>query len=171
MFTSAVAFDTSFLLPILSRNLPAPRDPVTGQPVEAYYPRLDLLLSQLKKSKIKIMISTPVLAEFLTRAEQPEQQYLNLFHTQESLYLIVPFDTKAAIQAATMTRNALQRGGKRGGAPDNWQKIKYDRLIVTVAQVNGAQSIYSDDSNLCRPAQRIGMQAISSWELPLPPSP
>ena len=171
MLASIVAFDSSFLLPILSRNLPAPNDPTTGLPVEAYYQRLDLLLTDLKEKATTIMISAPVLAEFLTRAGKAEQQYLNFFHAQETPYLLVPFDTDAAVQLAAINKNALQRGDKRAGATDGWQKVKYDRQIVAVAEVNGAQSIYSDDRKLCRLAQRIGMETTSSWQLPTPPSP
>jgi predicted nucleic acid-binding protein len=61
---------------------------------------------------------------------------------------VVPFDTRAAIELAVMTRNAIDQGDKRGGVDAPWNKVKFDRQIVAIAKVAGATTIYSDDLQL-----------------------
>ena len=171
MSAQAVVFDSSFLLSIFSGDLrDAPKNLHTGQAIERYDERVDFLLKQLEEEKRKILIPTPALSEILVRSEQAGQAYLETIRSR-SIFRIVPFTTKAAIAAAEMTRKALQQGDKFSGSKDRWQKVKFDRQILAIAQVNNAESIYSNDKGLQKLAVQIDMQVISSWELPLPPQP
>ena len=80
-----------------------------------------------------------------------------------------PFGELAAIETAVMTREAIQAGDKRGGSEAAWQKVKVDRQVVAVARVERATRIYADDRNLVAFAKRLGMDAFSTWDLPVPP--
>ena len=65
-------------------------------------------------------------------------------HLQKySVFSIEPFDTRAAIEVAAMTRDALTAGNKRGNSSATWAKVKYDRQIVAIAKVHGATGFYS----------------------------
>ena len=46
--------------------------------------------------------------------------------------------------------------------------MNFDRQIVAVAKVNGAKVIYSDDKTLNTFAKRLGIESVSSWDLPAP---
>lgn len=69
-----------------------------------------------------------------------------------------------------MTREALRAGDKRGGSAEPWQKVKYDRQIIAIARVYGANLIYSDDDGIKTFADQIGLTVVRTWELPLPPA-
>ena len=68
-----------------------------------------------------------------------------------------------------MTRNARDRGSKRGSSSAPWAKVKFDRQIVAIAKVAGATTIYSDDLNLMTVAKAANIDVVSLAELPLPP--
>jgi hypothetical protein len=79
-----------------------------------------------------------------------------------------PFDDRAAVETAIMTREAIAAGDKRAGSDAPWQKVKVDRQIIAIARVESATRIYSDDRNLVAFAKRLGMDVISTWDLPTP---
>jgi hypothetical protein len=76
--------------------------------------------------------------------------------------------TRAAIELAAMSRAALGRKGKRGGATAIWAKVKFDRQIVAIAKVIGATEIYSDDGHVSRLAKQANIKCIGVADLPLP---
>ena len=162
-----VAFDATILLPLLSPNVPAPNDPSTGKQVESYKERIDFLVQELEKNRTKIIVPTPALSEILVHADKAGPEYLNRIK-QSSAFKIEPFDDRAAVEVALMTREALRLGDKRSGVKDTWAKVKFDRQIVAIAKVNGASVIYSDDDGVRAFAKLAGMTAISISELPLP---
>ena len=166
-----VVFDTSFLLPIFSQDLRiAPKDPTTGKPVEKYYERIDYHFTQLVSSGTKILIPAPALSEILVKAGQAGKNYLKRIESA-SAFFIVPFETHAAIEVAEMSRRATERGDKREGSAEPWQKIKIDRQIIAIAKASGAEIIYSDDRSLRKFAEQDGLKTVSSDELPLPREP
>lgn len=69
-----------------------------------------------------------------------------------------------------MTREALDSGSKRGGHDGTWAKIKYDRQIVAIAKVAGASVIYSDDKEIFKLGQKVGLTVLRIADLPLPPT-
>lgn len=88
---------------------------------------------------------------------------------RSSTFRIIPFDTLAAIEAAQMTRVAIETGNKRGGSDSTWAKMKFDRQIVAIAKVARARVIYSDDADVRAIAATVGITVIGTVELPLPP--
>lgn len=88
---------------------------------------------------------------------------------KSSVFTIEGFDTRAAIEVAAMSRDALKSGGKRGKSTGPWAKVKYDRQIVAIAKVNGATAIYSDDGDIKALGKQVKINVISLAELSLPP--
>lgn len=84
-------------------------------------------------------------------------------------FKIVPFDTRAAIELAQITRVAIDSGDKKAGSSSSWAKVKFDRQIVAIARTEGAQTIYSDDEDIVRCARKLGIEVIGICELSLPP--
>lgn len=163
-----VVFDSTLLLPMLWPEVPAPVDPLTKNPVENLRERVDFLIQRLEKNRTKIIIPTPALSEILVRAGRAGPQYLAQINST-AVFRTAPFDERAAVEVAAMTRSALDGGDKRGGAEGTWAKVKYDRQIVAIAKVQGATTIYSDDIGVQRLGNGIGLTVVRLFELPLPP--
>jgi len=53
----------------------------------------------------------------------------------------------------------------------SWAKVKFDRQIVAIAKVTGASIIYSDDEDVAKLAQPVGIEVIALNALPEPPTP
>jgi hypothetical protein len=155
-----VAFDTSFLILAFDEKA------ASRQAIPHLAERIDLLLADLKKSRTKVIIPTPALSEFLVRADIALLEILNT----SSLVKIAPFDQRAAIEAATMTRDAIREIGKKDQvAAATWAKIKFDRQIVAIAKVEGVDAIYSTDPDIVRHSQRAGIRCLGIPDLPTSP--
>lgn len=166
-----VVFDSSILLLVLDPKAKPPTDPDTGVPVERAAERIEYLIDTLNNDQQKIIIPTPVLSEVLVQAGDAMQKYLQLMNTQ-SVFRIASFDQKAAIEAALAHRDALERGGFRIDTenPDATRtKIKFDRQIVAIAKAEGAEAVYSDNSDVIGYAQRSKLKAYRTADLDLPP--
>lgn len=109
-----VVFDATTLLLLLSPEILAPIDPNTQRRVEHAKERVDFLVQEFEKSRTKIIIPTPALSEILVRADAAGPSYLDRFGSSAA-FRIVPFDQRAAVEVAAMTRAALAAGDKRGG--------------------------------------------------------
>ena len=165
-----VVFDSSLLLLLLDPEARPPLDPATQQPFERCQERIDQLLKKLEQDGEKAVIPTPVLSEILLIAGRAGRDYLH--HLQHaSIFRIVPYDTRAAIELADMTRQFLDKGDKRGGVEGDWSKVKFDRQIIAIACVESAHAIYSDDAKLGHAAKRVGLTVYCTADLPLPPAP
>lgn len=163
-----VVFDASILIFLLDPNASSPLDPANNSPVVRARDRIDFLVSDLEKSKTKIVIPTPALSEVLIWAGNAGQDYLMEMNTN-SCFKIVDFDQRAAIEIAATIRAAIDKGDKRDGVQAPWAKIKFDRQIISIAKVEGATSIYSDDEDIKKLAPKSGIKVIGISELPLPP--
>lgn len=163
-----VVFDASILVFLLDPNASPPLDPATNNPVLRARDRVDFLVSSLEKSKTKIVIPTPALSEVLIFAGNAGQDYLMEMNTN-SCFKIVDFDQRAAIEIAATIRSAIDKGDKRNGIQASWAKIKFDRQIISIAKVERATSIYSDDEDIKKLAPKSGIKVIGIAELPLPP--
>ncbi len=74
------------------------------------------------------------------------------------------------MEAAALTREAIDKGGKHGAMPDaTWAKVKFDRQIVAIARAVGATTIYTNDDQLSKHARAIGITAFKPDDLPEPP--
>ncbi|HME07801.1 MAG TPA: hypothetical protein VKG25_12150, partial [Bryobacteraceae bacterium] len=129
--------------------------------------RIDLLLAELSRSRSKIIIPTPALSEFLAKADV---SILEKIHATTS-FVVAPFDERAAIEAAEMTKNAIREGDKKVPVvAATWSKIKFDRQIVAIAKVEGAEAIYSTDPEIAKHAKKVGLACFGIADLPMPPA-
>lgn len=158
--------DSSALALIINPDADPPHDPATGFPLTRVRNRVELLLSGME-ARDTIIVPTPVLAEILVKAEDGAPDVLNGLLGSAKIRLVA-FDVRAAVETAIMTREALATGDKRGGSTQPWQKVKVDRQIVAIARAYGASRIYADDLGLVAFAKMLGIDVVSSWNLPLP---
>jgi hypothetical protein len=164
-----VVFDATMMLLFVHPDVNVPPDPNTGLPVENVEVRISGLIEELEKQKTKIIIPTPALSELLVRAGGAMQSLVSIIQ-KHSVFRIADFDTLAAIEAAVMTRQAIDSGNKRDGADEiTWAKIKYDWQIIAIAKVHRATAIYSDDNHIyshCNNDKSIEVIRLS--DIPVP---
>jgi len=163
-----VVFDATTLLYLLDPEAKAPTDPETGKPVSYVKERIAFLVSELEKSREKIIVPTPALSELLVRAGEAGPEYLDILN-KSAAFKIVDFDQRAAVEVAAATREALDAGDKKLGSGSPWAKIKFDRQIIAIASVEGAAAIYSDDNDITRFSKNTGIPVIGIRDLPVPP--
>ena len=156
-----VVFDASILLFVFDENVRAS--------VPKAKERVEYLIATLSKAGETIIIPTPALSECLVHAGQAGPEYLNILGKQ-SCFRVASFDQRAALEAAIRTYEARQRGQPKGGNPEAAKaKIKFDRMIVAIATVEGATAVYSDDVDVIGYAREAGMKAYRLSDLPDPP--
>jgi predicted nucleic acid-binding protein len=132
--------------------------------------RLEHLFDQLSGAGGKIIIPTPVLAEFLVKTNDATSGWLAAIERKRA-FEVVNFDRKAAFECSLFDKAAIGAGDKKGGrAGDAWQRVKIDRQIVAIAKVRGATRVVSDDGGLCSTARGAGLTALGVADLELPPS-
>ena len=68
------------------------------------------------------------------------------------------------MEAAARHREALRLGDKKEGS-ESWAKLKFDRQIVAIAKVKGADTIYSNDSDIRRYARMDGLKVVTLDDL------
>ncbi len=163
-----VLFDSNFLSYLLNRNSRTPIDFKTGEPVQHAQKRVEYLIECLEKSKERVLIPTPVLAEVLVFAGDALGQWLKIINGTTA-FEIAGFDLRAAIELALMEQLARKQGDKRGGSGDTWVKVKFDRQIIAIAKVHQVSSIYSDDVNLQSWAEKHGIEVIRLEDINIPP--
>ena len=160
-----VAFDASILVYLFDENASSPIDEKTGKVVDLCQLRVAHLITVLQNGKAKIIIPTPSLAEVLVRAQSGAPERLKIL--QESKHFrISAFDQRAAVEFA-----ATQAGRGSGGfkhAQGARAKAKFDDQIISIAAVEGASKIYSDDKDIFK-AAGSKFEVIGIADLPLPP--
>lgn len=92
---NAVAFDNTMLSILLNPNGRIPPDPVTGAIVEFAKERAESVLAEIQKSKSKIIIPAPALAELLTVIGPTAEQYINLINSSQ-IFEIAAFLSRGA---------------------------------------------------------------------------
>ena len=162
-----VVIDATFLLLLLRPETPVPVGP-NGLPVQKAKERIELLVHQLEQARSKVLIPTPALSEALVHAGAAASQEIVDRLQRYAVFQIEPFDARAAIEVAAMTRSAKAKGNKRGQSNATWAKVKYDRQIVAIARVAGATTIYSDDHDIRSMAQDHKIKVLGVSDLPLP---
>jgi|SoiMethySBSTD1v2_1073268.scaffolds.fasta_scaffold1471958_2 hypothetical protein len=162
----AVLFDASILLLTIQPDVPPPHDPNTGQPLKDGKQRVDYLIHKLSEEKTKIIIPTPALSEALVyyTGEETNSIILNL---QKPPFHITPFDIHAAVECAETVRDAGCRGNKTNNSR---AKVKFDRQIIAIAQVEEVKTIYSDDEDIYKYGTNIGLKVTRSYQLELDPN-
>lgn len=111
---------------------------------------------------------TPALSEVLIGAGDAAALYLDIIN-RSARFKIVPFGARAAVEAAAAHRDALRADDKREGSDSSWTKVKFDRQIVAIAKVEGADIIYSTDVDIARFAARNDLEVVTLEQLPFPP--
>ena len=164
-----LAVDSSALALLVNPDTTPPTDPATGAQLDRANERIQHLLAGMTSSDV-VLVPTPVLAEVLVKAGDAAPDILLALQSRARLR-VVSFDERAAIEVAQMHRDAEAGGDKRGGAITPWQKVKFDRQIIATARVHGATKLFADDGQLVRFARLIGMEVVSTWELPVPETP
>lgn len=162
-----VVFDATILLLLLRPNAGRPVDS-NGDPIPDIQERLNYLIQRLEATKTRIIIPTPVLSEVLVHAGAAGPDTLETL-TRSTVFKIEPFDTKAAVEAALMTKAAIDHGDKRGGVAAAWAKVKFDRQIVAIGKVFNVTMIYSDDADVRALAEAENIPVTSLAGLPLAP--
>lgn len=147
---------------------PVPAGP-QGVRIDRPKERIDHLVAELERANSRLIIPTPALSEALVGAGAEASQKIVEELTKWSVFQITPFDTRAAIEVAAMTRAARGKGKKRGSSNASWQKVKYDRQIVAIAKLAGATEIYSDDADIRAIAAEVNIPVKGLADLPLPP--
>lgn len=166
-----VVFDSGFLGLLLHPDARTPDTPATGKPVDKAKERVDLLAKELEDEGIRILIPTPVLAEFLVLAKDSGPTYLALID-RSSRFEVVSYDQRAAVETAAATLTAVRRGDKRSGLADTpWQKLKIDRQVVAIAKSRGVHVIYSNDNDVAVIGRESGLEVRHVADLPVPEDP
>lgn len=164
-----VVIDATMLMLLFRPDVPARATDSKGNPIDHVPERVAHLVKTLEAAKSRIVIPTPVLSELLVRATPEETQRILEEINRVAVFRVEPFETRAAIELAVMTRTALANRDKKGGSTQPWAKVKFDRQIVAVARIVQASTIYTDDENLAATAKAVGMSAIGLADLALPP--
>jgi predicted nucleic acid-binding protein len=157
-----VAFDASVLVYLLDENARAPQGE-NGEPIEHCQTRVSHLIAELQRAKAKIIVPAPALAEVLVYGGAAAPDWLSILNTSRHIR-ISPFDERAAIEYSVLERARV--AAPRSGKPR--AKAKFDEQIVAIARVEGATTIYSDDSDI-RKLWGDGGQVAGIADLPLPP--
>jgi hypothetical protein len=160
-----VIFDTIFLSLLFYQNDRFPEDPSTGVPVTNPRERIEYLIEALEEQEAKILIPAQAIAELLAVAGPAGSLYLDELHGN-SVFEIVPYDERAAIE-----NGALEASGARRVGDSPRQKIKVDRQIVAIAKIHAVDAIYSDDRDIKLLGSDLGIKVIKVSELPLRPVP
>ena len=160
-------FDATALLCFLEPDAKAPPDPETKEPVTDAKARIDVLIKKLDSRRETVVIPTPVLSEVLVHAGDAGPRYLEILNDTRC-FRIEPFDQKAAIELAAMTRDAIATGDLRAGTDITRAKLKFDRQIVAIARASGQTEIYSDDRDIAKLGRALGLEVIPIHALPTP---
>lgn len=164
-----VVIDATFLLLLLYPDAGVPNDS-QGNPILDARARIEFLFQRLADSRMRVVVPTPALSEVLVRAGAAASQRIVDQLQRHSTIRIESFDDRAAIEVASMTRDFLRQGSKKGQSSSVWAKVKYDRQIVAIAKVNSASEIYSDDGDIQALGKAVGIKVIGLGDIPLPPS-
>ena len=161
-------FDATTLMLFLEPDAKAPLDPTTNKPIPNAKVRIDHLIDRLEKRRETIVIPTPALSEVLVHADEAGPQHLDILNST-SRFRIEPFDQRAAVELAAMTRGALQKGDLRSGTQATRAKLKFDRQIIAIARTQNETTIYSDDEDIEKLAEPLGIEVIPLHALSAPP--
>ena len=159
-------FDATTLLHFLEPNAKPPLDPATNEPVTDAKSRVDHLIETLEKRRETIVIPTPALSEVLVHANDAGPRYLEILNTSRC-FRIEPFDQRAAVELATMTREALREGNLRAGTQATRAKLKFDRQIIAIARTQNETTIYSDDEDIATLAKPLELEVVPVHALQL----
>ena len=161
-------FDATALLHFLEPDARAPLDPATNRPVIDTKARIDFLIETLETRRETIVVPTPALSEVLVHAGDAGPRYLEILNSTRC-FRVEPFDQRAAVELAAMTRDAIAAGDLRAGTDATRAKLKFDRQIIAIARTQGQTTIYSDDKDIAKLGDPLQLEIIPVHALPRPP--
>lgn len=164
-----VVFDTSILALAFDEDANPPTDPATNELLTDCQVRIDYLIKSLSKTKTRVLIPTPVMAEYLVRAGLDKDKRLSEL-TSSRVFVVAAFDIRAAVECAGM-EDADYLRLRAIPESETKTKVKFDRQIIATAIARGASAIYTGDIKLAARAKRNNIEVVMTWELPLPPAP
>ena len=124
--------------------------------------KYDLFENLIKQKKIIIAIPTPVITELFSG---PVKKVSN--EVLGKNIKVLPFDYRASIECADIFGYKNKQKEPEGSKA----KIKFDCQIIAIAKANNITTIYTDDEQLTKRAKKLGIEVISSEELPLEAQP
>lgn len=130
--------------------------------------RLDYLLLLAKTNHQRIILPTPVIAEFLAIATEARRDFLDALKRSPAVST-EPFDERSAVEASLIYAAALASRDPRYGTEEPKQKIKVDTQIVAIAKVHDAGLIVTGDAVIHKIARTTFISASTIEDLPLPP--
>ena len=144
-------------------------DPATDLPITEWKTRIEFLLKELERNNQRILLPTPVIAEFLVKAGPCRAQYVDRFQNSRH-FAIGDFNILSAVELSMLVDPDLN-SLKAMDAILSKAKIRFDRQIIAIAKVEGATRLYADDRGLAHFAERNGFEIVLSADLPWPPEP
>src|SRR5260370_29135279 len=150
-----VVIDTTILMLIFRRGVPQRLTDAHGNVIDHAQGRIDYLVKTLECLKSTIVIPTPVLSELLVGVGPQETQSILDEIRKARVFRVEPFETRAAIEVALMTRNAKAGGDKKGGSSAPWAKGKFHRQIVAIAKVLQPPAIYTHHHDILHLAKLV----------------
>jgi hypothetical protein len=163
-----IALDTTALSLLFVPNALA--NTKTGKPIKHAQARMEHLIEKVSQEDDVILIPTPCLAEIFVKLDPLKIDGLLKRLKSSPWFRVESFDAAAAVELGLRTSKAISLGDKREGLQADHTKIKFDRQIVSIALVNGATEIISDDSDIAAIGGRWGISVKSVSQLALPPS-
>lgn len=160
-----VALDANFLSILLHPNASVPLDPLTKAPIDRCKDRVQELINRLSKSKTKIIVPWPAIAEFMIFAYPDHQNHLEELRNSAHFELS-EFGHMAAIELTELS--AKNKKPVKATREVTWAKLKYDRQIVAIAIAKQCTAIYSTDKGLRAFAEKCGMDVYDIVDLPTP---
>ena len=161
-------FDATALLYFLDPDAKAPRDPATNSPLTDARARIAFLIEAIDGRHETIIVPTPALSEILVHAGDAGSRYLEILNSTRC-FRIEPFDERAAVELAAMTRDAIAAGDLRAGTAATRAKLKFDRQIIAIARTRRQTAIYSDDEDIAKLGDALELEVIPVHALPKPP--
>ncbi len=162
-----VVFDTSVMGIAFDEHPSVPLDPSTAQPLTQAKARIDYLLKVLGESQQRVMLPTPAIAEYIVKGGPDKEKRIEVIVNSKA-FVVAAFDLRAAIECALIEDADTARGTPLTEQQTK-AKVKYDRQIIATAIARGASTIYTGDKHLAARAKASGVDAVLTWELPLPP--
>lgn len=150
---AGVVFDSTYLIDLFNPRLHGDKRI-----------KLDFLVSELSRAKVRIQIPSPCLTELLIRAGAARDKYVQMLGSS-SAFDVIAFDRRTATECALLLEAAWDSKTQKSITKT---KFKYDWMIVASATSRGVQRIYSDDADIVRCASQVGIQTIKQSELSIP---
>jgi predicted nucleic acid-binding protein len=153
MTVPLVCFDSNFIIWGIKQTASA------GQ--EAEIDKATYIVAQAAKTGTRILIPSVALGEVLSSLSSEAQE--TFVRRVSSSFLVVPYDTAAALQYARMWQaRTPNRAYTRG-------ETKADFLIAAIAVAHKCECIYSNDDGLCTFAAPY-IKVLALEDIILPPT-